>query len=57
MIPLTIENLRFPFPPGVSHAVQHTGTAPGFLVAFSTVPFNPDDPDVVRDELIDPKTP
>jgi UDP-2-acetamido-2,6-beta-L-arabino-hexul-4-ose reductase len=50
------EAYRFRFPPGVSHAVRHTGTAPGFLVPFSTIPFNPDDPDVVRDELIDPKS-
>jgi dTDP-4-dehydrorhamnose 3,5-epimerase-like enzyme len=43
---------RFRFPAGVSHAVQHTGEGPGFLVAFSTNPFNPDDPDGIRDELI-----
>lgn len=50
------EAYRFRFPAGVSHAVRHTGTAPGFLVAFSPNPFDPEDPDVVRDELIAPET-
>lgn len=45
---------RFTFPPGVAHAVQNTGDAPGLLVAFNTEPHDPDDPDVVRDELIRP---
>lgn len=46
--------LRFTFPPHVSHAFQGQGTKPMLLVAFSTAPFDPAAPDVVRDVLIPP---
>jgi len=46
------EALRLTIPPGVSHAVQNTGSEPMLLVAFTTLPHNPARPDLVRDVLI-----
>ena len=43
---------RFRVPPGVAHAIRNTGTTDTILVAFSTEPYDPADPDTVRDELI-----
>jgi UDP-2-acetamido-2,6-beta-L-arabino-hexul-4-ose reductase len=45
---------RFDFPPGVAHAVRHEGESPGMLLAFNTVGHDPDNPDVVREELLPP---
>jgi len=44
---------RFTFPPGVSHAIQNTGTAPLVMVAFNTCPHDPADPDVVPDRILE----
>lgn len=46
------EVLRFTFPPGVGHAVQNTGSQPQVLVAFSSLPHDPEHPDTERDVLI-----
>jgi dTDP-4-dehydrorhamnose 3,5-epimerase-like enzyme len=43
---------RFTFPPGVSHAFQNTGARPLFLMAFNTAAFDPVNPDLVRDVLL-----
>ncbi len=42
---------RLTIPPGISHAVTHTGTEKGILVSFSTIAYDPADPDVVQDLL------
>lgn len=44
---------RFVIPPGVAHAVLNTGTMPGLIVSFNDVAYDPSDPDVVRDVLIE----
>jgi len=44
--------LRFTVPPGISHAIKNTGDRPMFLMAFSTLPHDPANPDTHRDELI-----
>jgi UDP-2-acetamido-2,6-beta-L-arabino-hexul-4-ose reductase len=46
---------RITLPPGVSHAVQNTGTGTGLVVSFSTQAHDPTRPDVVRDLLIEPR--
>jgi dTDP-4-dehydrorhamnose 3,5-epimerase-like enzyme len=43
---------RFIIPPGVSHAVQNTGSRPSFLISFSSEVHDPANPDVVMDKLI-----
>lgn len=43
---------RLTIPPGVSHAIQNTGTADSLLIAFNTQPHDPDRPDTVQDLLI-----
>ncbi len=43
---------RFAFPPGVPHAIQHTGAADGILVAFTTETHDPAAPDTLADPLI-----
>ena len=45
---------RFVFPPGVSHAIQNTGSAPQVLVSFNTVTHDSSNPDVEREVLILP---
>ncbi|HNQ74659.1 MAG TPA: hypothetical protein PKN95_13795 [Verrucomicrobiota bacterium] len=45
--------MRFTVPPLVSHAVQNTGPGPMLLMAFSTVPHDPSNPDTCRDILIE----
>ena len=47
----TGETVRFVFPPGVPHAFQNNGEEPNLLVAFNTEVFNPDKPDVVREDV------
>lgn len=46
------EVFRFIFPPKVSHAIQNTSGRPNILVAFNTVPHDPDHPDTVKAVLI-----
>jgi dTDP-4-dehydrorhamnose 3,5-epimerase-like enzyme len=43
---------RFVLPPGVSHAVQNTGSKPMVLVSFNSSAYDPASPDVERDVLI-----
>lgn len=45
---------RFTFPPGVVHAILHTGTEPGLAIAFTDRVHDPDHPDTVREILIPP---
>ncbi len=45
------EVFRFIVPPGVSHAVQNSGPKASLLVAFSTQPHDPANPDTVADKL------
>ncbi len=45
--------VRFTFPPGVPHAIEHTGTQRGFLVAFSSEVHDPSNPDTVWTPLIE----
>jgi dTDP-4-dehydrorhamnose 3,5-epimerase-like enzyme len=46
------EVVRFTIPPGISHAIRNTGRQPVLLVAFNTQEHDPQDPDLVRDELL-----
>jgi dTDP-4-dehydrorhamnose 3,5-epimerase-like enzyme len=46
------EVYRFISPPGVAHAIQHSGDRDGVLVAFNTEPHDPDQPDTRADRLI-----
>jgi len=46
------EICRLVIPPGISHAIQNTGTKENLLVAFNTQPHDPDNPDTVQDLLI-----
>ena len=46
------EVYRFVFPPGCAHAFQNSGTTPNVLVAFNTVLFDLNAPDVFPRELI-----
>ena len=48
------EIYAFTFPPGVSHAIQNTGTEANILAAFNTVAHDPEHPDTVGDNLINP---
>ena len=43
---------RFDFPPGTAHALKNTGSRPNLLVAFNTVPHDPEHPDTVPEILI-----
>lgn len=43
---------RLIIPPGVSHAVKHTGSDCGVLLSFNTIGYDPENPDVVRDALL-----
>jgi len=45
--------MRFFVPPPVSHAIKNTGTRPMLLIAFSTAPHDPTNPDTHRDVLIE----
>jgi dTDP-4-dehydrorhamnose 3,5-epimerase-like enzyme len=44
---------KFVIPPKVSHAIKNTGEKDSILVAFNTVPHDPNKPDVITDNLID----
>ncbi len=43
---------RLIIPPGVPHAIKHTGSEPGVLLSFNTIGYAPENPDVVRDVLL-----
>ena len=43
---------RFEFPPGITHAYENTGSETLVLVAFSSRPHDPADPDTYRDPLL-----
>ncbi len=47
------EAWRFEFPPGIAHAYRNTGDSTMVLVAFSTRPHDPANPDTFRELLID----
>jgi dTDP-4-dehydrorhamnose 3,5-epimerase-like enzyme len=42
----------FVFPPGVPHAIRHTGDSPGILVAFNTIEHDRKSPDTVSEILL-----
>jgi UDP-2-acetamido-2,6-beta-L-arabino-hexul-4-ose reductase len=44
---------KFVIPPKVSHAIKNTGKQDNILVAFNTVPHDPNKPDVIIDTLMD----
>lgn len=44
---------RIEIPAGVSHAFQNPGPGPMIIIAFNTIPHDPNHPDVVRDVLIE----
>lgn len=48
----TGEFVKFTIPPGCPHAFENNGAIPNFLVAFNSVPLDPEAPDVFREELI-----
>ena len=43
---------RLTIPPGVSHAVKHTGSDEGILLSFNSVIYDPVHPDIVEDILM-----
>lgn len=45
--------MRFTVPPLVAHAMKNIGSGPMLLMAFSTVPHDPGNPDTYRDILIE----
>jgi len=45
--------MRFTVPPGIPHAMKNTGDRPMLLVAFSTAPHDPANPDTQREVLIE----
>ena len=47
------EVVRFVFPPGCAHAMSNNGLHPNVLVAFNTRAFDPDDPNVFPELLIE----
>ena len=40
-------------PPKVTHAIKNIGEKDNILIAFNTVPHNPENPDVISDILMD----
>ena len=46
------EAWRFEFPPGVAHAYLNTGQETQVLVAFSSEPHDPANPDTFRDPVV-----
>lgn len=48
------EVYRFTFRPGTPHAIQNTGRHTGLLIAFNTLPHDPETPDVEPVSLIPP---
>jgi len=44
---------RFVFPPGVSHAIKNLANGPNILMATNTVEHDPQNPDTVKEILIE----
>jgi UDP-2-acetamido-2,6-beta-L-arabino-hexul-4-ose reductase len=44
---------KFVIPPKVAHAIKNIGEKDNILIAFNTVPHNPENPDVISDILMD----
>jgi UDP-2-acetamido-2,6-beta-L-arabino-hexul-4-ose reductase len=44
---------KFVIPPKVSHAIKNIGEKENILVAFNTIPHDPEKPDVITDTLMD----
>ena len=44
---------RFPFPPNVPHAIKNTGDQLNILVAFNTCEHDPENPNTMKDILIE----
>ena len=44
---------KFVIPPKVSHAIKNIGEKDNILIAFNTVPHDPEKPDVITDTLMD----
>ena len=44
---------RFVFPPGVSHAIKNLSEVPNILIAFNTIEHDPQNPDTMREILIE----
>ena len=44
---------NFVIPPKVSHAIKNIGEKDNILIAFNTVPHDPEKPDVIIDTLMD----
>jgi dTDP-4-dehydrorhamnose 3,5-epimerase-like enzyme len=49
----TGEAYLFLFPPGVPHAIKNLSDGPNVLIAFNTVEHDPQQPDTVREILIE----
>jgi len=47
------EAIRVTIPAGVAHAIMNTGDKPSAIVSFSTESYNREEPDVVREVLIE----
>jgi UDP-2-acetamido-2,6-beta-L-arabino-hexul-4-ose reductase len=45
--------LRLTIPPGVSHAIRNTGDRPNVMIAFNSVAYSQEQPDVFRDVLLE----
>lgn len=44
---------KFVIPPKVTHAIKNIGEKDNILIAFNTVPHNPENPDVISEILMD----
>ena len=44
---------KFVIPPKVTHAIKNIGEKDNILIAFNTVPHDPENPDVISDILMD----
>ena len=44
---------KFVIPPNIAHAIKNTGGDDNVLIAFNTVPHNPDRPDVIAEILME----
>ena len=47
------QTYRFVIPPRVSHAIKNTGREINFLIAFNTLPHDPQNSDTVADVLVE----
>ncbi len=44
--------IKITIPPGISHAIKNTGDQANLLVAFNILEHDPDNPEVIEDNLI-----